>query len=191
MRCLGMAVIGALALLTAGCRCNRDAPGAADDSSIDGAASAASSSSSSSAASESESDAARGALAASRDGGAAGGAGAGKPAATAPDIRRVDDTHYEVRRSVRDALVGDLDRLGAGVRAVPNIPSGVRILTLAPGSTAARLGLRQGDVVESVEGVALPGGAVAARARARSANPLHVALKRGGAPIVIVYGIVE
>ena len=191
MRCHGIAaVIGALTLLAAGCRCNRDTPGAGDDAAIDGGA-ASSSSSSSSAASDSESDAAGGALAASRDGGAGGGAGPSKPAPTAPDIRRVDDTHYEVRRSVRDGLVGDLDRLGAGVRAVPNIPSGVRILTLAPRSTAARLGLRQGDVVDSVEGVALPGGAVAARARARSANPLHVALKRAGAPIVIVYGIVE
>jgi hypothetical protein len=70
-------------------------------------------------------------------------------------IRRIDDTTYDVERSLVRDLVGGNVKAG-GVRIVPVTTDGkldgLRLIGVRPGSPAAALGLKSRDVLQAING---------------------------------------
>ncbi|HEY5944435.1 MAG TPA: type II secretion system protein GspC [Kofleriaceae bacterium] len=86
-------------------------------------------------------------------------AGAATPAPAAADpfadrVKKIDDTTYEVDRSlVRELVGGSVGTAGARISPVTGKDgklTGLRLFGVRPGSVAAALGLRNGDVLQAV-----------------------------------------
>jgi hypothetical protein len=85
-------------------------------------------------------------------------AGAATPAPAAADpyadrIKKIDDHTYEVERAlVRDLVGGSVNTAGARIAPVTKNGKleGLRLFGVKPGSLAATLGLRNGDVLQAV-----------------------------------------
>lgn len=110
---------------------------------------------------------------------------------TSKGIERVDDRHVRVDRTVRDALI-EKGAVGLGaVRIVPDVVAGkvvgMRVLGIPEASPLAKMGVRVGDSISSINGfdITSPEGALEAFGRLRAAPSLELSLKRNGAPIVI------
>jgi general secretion pathway protein C len=132
-----------------------------------------------------------------------GGPGAGAPsasvaggAAVAADplaplldrIHRVDARTFEVDRAVRDALVDRqlelLKELRVSPERVGDRVVGMKLGAVRPGSLIARMGLRAGDRIVTLNGYELadPGQLLEAYAKLRAAPRLVLALVRDGQP---------
>jgi type II secretory pathway component PulC len=86
------------------------------------------------------------------------------PAASADNpyadrIKKLDDTRYEVARDLVKELVGAAGKPLPGVRMVPASKdgklAGIRVLQARPDSIAGQLGLRGGDTLAAVNGIAI------------------------------------
>jgi len=79
--------------------------------------------------------------------------------AYADRVKKLDDTRYEVDRNLVRELVGAAGKPVPGVRVVPVSKdgklAGVRILSARPDSVAGALGLKSGDTLGAVNGVAI------------------------------------
>lgn len=106
-------------------------------------------------------------------------------------IHQVDDTTYELPRSLVDA--GLLDPLAAvkGVRIVPNMtngtPNGYKLYAIRPGSLAARLGLLNGDTLISIDDLDVAGDGI--RDKLRTATEHKVEIERRGRALTLVFKI--
>jgi general secretion pathway protein C len=107
-------------------------------------------------------------------------------------VNKLSDTAYEIDRS----LLTDLMTAGAQVKGVRITPaykdgklSGVRVARAQKGSLADAVGLRTGDVVEAIDGMALDDINVSLEAmgKLRTASSVRLAIKRGGNPVEIDY----
>ena len=98
------------------------------------------------------------------------------------------------RREV-DHSIDNLNKVVTELRAVPLIKDGkslgFRIFNIRPGSVIDRMGLANGDVVQSVNGVALdePSKALAMLEDLRTADRLTVDLLRKNKPTTLIYDI--
>lgn len=81
----------------------------------------------------------------------------------------------------------------AGRIAVTQTPTGFRLDTVPASSTLAQLGLRAGDVVASLNGVALTNRAALRKAHAasRGSSTLQVQITRGGRALTLQYRVVD
>ena len=79
--------------------------------------------------------------------------------AVATGVRKLDATHYEIRATVLDAILGHPLALGHGARIVVGItkdkPDGVKLYAIRPGSLYARLGFANGDALHTINGIEL------------------------------------
>jgi S1-C subfamily serine protease len=108
-------------------------------------------------------------------------------------IKKLSDTSYEIPRALVDA-VGANPALARG-RTVSigrnGKPLGVRLFGIRPGSVLAKLGLASGDIVLSVNGMALtlPDPTLAVSRLLIDATAAKVEIERGGTPVTLVYKI--
>lgn len=95
--------------------------------------------------------------------GAAPGAGAppgqtGQPAQN-PHIRQVGDNQYQIDRSEVDSALDNMNQLFTQVRAVPHFEGGksvgFRLFAIRQGSIFDEIGLKNGDVIQQVNGADL------------------------------------
>jgi len=92
-------------------------------------------------------------------------------------------------------LLGHRGALGSSVRILPvgcnGQGSGVRLYAVRPDSLLAKLGIRSGDIVRSVNGIVLssPDKAIGLYHTLRTAHHVAVALDRDGRSIVMHYKI--
>ena len=110
------------------------------------------------------------------------------------NMTRIDDTTFEIERGtlVRLLSTSTAARGATIVRSVKDgNPSGYRLYAVRPGSVYAKLGLRNGDTVHSVNGHALSDSAdvLALYEKVESSNRLDVELTRRGQSITISYTI--
>jgi len=91
-----------------------------------------------------------------------GGAVASKTAASAPAgdaIAKVAEGKFVIDQKEIDNAISNVDKLFTEIRAVPNFQdgkvSGMKILSVKPGSVFAKLGLKRGDVLNRINGVEL------------------------------------
>ncbi len=109
------------------------------------------------------------------------------PENIASRIHPIDAGHVTVERSVIDDVLGLQAELFRSVRAIPDKDGGLRVSGIRPGSLTEMLGLKNGDRVQSVNGIDVsnPGNAIGALTQLRAASRLTVALQRDGKPSTI------
>ena len=106
-------------------------------------------------------------------------------------IEKISDTEYGVDRGAVDLIVRDYSKLLKGTVVKPVTKNGkvigVRLSRSNPQSLLGRLGLRNGDVIQSINGFRLssPEKALQAYARLRTASEIRIQIERGGKPTTI------
>ncbi len=130
---------------------------------------------------------------------AAGPAAKGAPSALqteiASKIQRVSDTEFNVDRAVVDKILENQAELMKSARIVPEQENGkvvgIRMFGIRPDSLLGKLGIQNGDRLESINGfnMASPEKALEAYARLRTASNLSVKVTRRGAPVTIDFHI--
>jgi general secretion pathway protein C len=118
-------------------------------------------------------------------------------AASAPDarIRRTGENAFVVDRRELAGAVGNMSGLMTQLRAVAEVqdgrPAGFRLFQIRDDSLFARLGLRDGDVVQRVNGAAVaePAALLAFLDRLRSEPRVALDIVRGEAPRTLVYDL--
>jgi len=106
-------------------------------------------------------------------------------------VRKVSDTEFQIDREVVDTILDHQADLMRAVRIVPEQKDGkfvgIRLLGIRPQTLLGKLGLQNGDRLETINGfeMASPERALEAYARLRSAESLSVKVSRGGNPVTI------
>jgi general secretion pathway protein C len=117
------------------------------------------------------------------------------PPEIAAKIQKISDTEFHVDRSVVDKILEDQAELMRSARIVPEQKDGkvvgVRLFGIRPDTLLGKLGLQNGDRLETINGfnMASPEKALEAYARLRTANGLAVKVNRRGSPVGIQYNI--
>jgi general secretion pathway protein C len=120
------------------------------------------------------------------------------PTTTKPDpyadrVKKLSDTSYEIDRTLLGELMTSGGKGVPGVRVGPAYKdgklSGVRVSRAGKGSLAESVGLRTGDVVEAIDGMALDdiNKSLEAMGKLRTAASVRLSLVRGGKPVEIDY----
>ena len=119
------------------------------------------------------------------------------PAATAGDarIRRTGENAFVVDRRELAGAVGNMSGLMTQLRAVAEVqdgrPAGFRLFQIRDDSLFARLGLRDGDVVQRVNGAAVaePAALLGFLDRLQTEPRVALDIVRGAAPRTLVYDL--
>lgn len=82
------------------------------------------------------------------------------PATPTGGVQALSETEYVIDRAMFEAALADINKLVTEARMVPNFTpdrqvDGFRIFQIRPGSIYQQLGLRNGDVIEMVNGIKL------------------------------------
>jgi len=101
-------------------------------------------------------------------------------------IDRVSENHFNVSRQTIDESLKDLNKVLTQARAVPNfengMPNGYKVFQIVPGSIYDKLGLKNGDVVQGLNGEEIndPGKAFEMLNQLKSSNHVEITIKRSG-----------
>lgn len=116
--------------------------------------------------------------------------------AMATGIKKIDDTHYELRESLVEAILLNPMAAARSVRIVPAFrnskPDGLRLYAIRPSSVLARLGFANGDTVLAVNKHPLNNADdwLDVYTKLRDAVRLEVELLRRGKPLTVTFAIV-
>lgn len=119
----------------------------------------------------------------------------GVPADIADKIKKVSDTEFHIDRSVVDKILEDQAQLMRSARIVPEQKNGkvvgIRLFGVRPDTLLGKLGLQNGDRLESINGfeMASPEKALEAYAHLRTSDNLSVKVTRRGQPVNIDFKI--
>ena len=135
--------------------------------------------------------------------------GAAAPAAAAPvapagdplaaelqkGVKKTGEHNYEVQRGTVDSLLNNMSALSRAARIVPEIKdgraAGFRLFSVRPDGPFAMIGLQNGDVISSINGLEMnsPDQALMIYTKLKSASHLSVGLERNGQKITKEYNI--
>jgi hypothetical protein len=110
-------------------------------------------------------------------------------------IRKLAERRYEIRRSTLELALGNLGALASWVRATPDLrdgkPFGFRLFAVSADGPFARLGLRNDDVLVSINGLnlATPDRVLEAYGKLRKTPHLALGLVREGHELTLDYTI--
>jgi general secretion pathway protein C len=110
-------------------------------------------------------------------------------------IRKLSEDSYEVDRSLVNNLLANPMSVARGARIVPSVkdgqPNGFKLYAIRPNSVYAKLGMRNGDTISSVNGFDLssPDKALEVYTKVREASNLSVSVIRRGKPQTLNYNI--
>jgi hypothetical protein len=110
-------------------------------------------------------------------------------------IKKVDDTHYEIRTSVIEAVLLNPMAVAKRVRMVPSMvngkPEGWKLYAIRPSSIFARLGFANGDTLVAVNKQRLDSAdkALEVYTQIRDAKRLEADVIRRGKPLTLVFTI--
>ena len=125
----------------------------------------------------------------------AGGRRQGGSGHDASDIMNVGPGEYTLSRATVDALLTRLDKVATEVRIVPSFrngkANGFKLISIRPNSVFAQVGLKNGDVVQKINGHAMnsPQAALAVYEKVKSASSIAVDLVRRGKLISVSIAI--
>lgn len=128
------------------------------------------------------------------------GAGSGEPtddlqAAVDSGIKKIDDTNYEIEKSLVDKVLLNPMAIVKGARVVPAMkngkPEGFKMYAIRPTSAFAKLGLTNGDTLTSINGFELNSAdkALEVYTKLREATSLELEVTRRGKPVTLKYNI--
>jgi len=114
---------------------------------------------------------------------------------SAPDVRMLSPNRYELDKRGFDQQISNIGPLLTQARVVPNLVdgkiSGYRIFSIVPDSLYAKIGLREGDIIERVNGaeISTPESALQLFQRFRNESRFQVDLVRDGRKESLSYTI--
>ena len=121
---------------------------------------------------------------------------AGAPSVAAiPGIRQISDSKFELDRALVDKTLLDPSAAAEGVRVTPvtvdGKPGGFRLFRVMPTSMLAHMGLRNGDVLQAINGMELTTAdkTIEAYGKLRAATNFQLSVKRAGAGVTLDYTI--
>jgi general secretion pathway protein C len=110
-------------------------------------------------------------------------------------IKKMSEDNYEVDRALVNELLANPMAVARGARIVPSVkdgqPNGFKLYAIRPNSVYAKLGMRNGDTISSVNGFDLssPDRALEVYTKVREASNLSVSVIRRGKPQTLNYNI--
>jgi general secretion pathway protein C len=110
-------------------------------------------------------------------------------------IKKIGEHNYEVQRQTVDSLLGNMSLLSRSARIVPEIrdgkAAGFRLFSVRPDGPFGKIGLQNGDVISSINGLEMtsPDKALEVYTKLKSASHLSVGLERNGQKINKEYNI--
>ncbi len=114
---------------------------------------------------------------------------------SAREIRQVERNQYEIDRSEFEASTSNLAELMTQARVVPNLKAGkvngYKIFAIKPDSLYAKVGLKNGDVIERVNGMELTGPEQALELfqQLKSESHFQIDLLRRGRKETLIYTV--
>jgi S1-C subfamily serine protease len=106
-------------------------------------------------------------------------------------IKEIDDHHFNVPRATIEQMAANVTGFAQGARMIASSrlgrPDGIRLFIVRPGSALWALGLRNGDTLQSINGIVFldPSRAQQVYEQTKAANLLRIAVMRRGVPEVI------
>jgi len=116
-------------------------------------------------------------------------------AAVDSGIKKIDDSNYEIDKSLIEKVLLNPMAITKGARVVPSMkngkPDGFKLYAIRPSSAIARLGLSNGDTLQSVNGFELNTAdkALEVYTKLREATSLELEVMRRGKPVTLKYTI--
>lgn len=110
-------------------------------------------------------------------------------------IRKTSADSYEIDRNLVDKVLANPMSVARGARIVPSVKdgqaNGFKLYAIRPSSVYAKLGMRNGDTISSINGFDLssPDKALEVYTKVRSASNLSVSIIRRGQPMTLTYNI--
>jgi len=110
-------------------------------------------------------------------------------------IKKIDDTTFEIDKSLIDKVTANPMAFMKGARVVPAMkngkPEGIKLYAIRPSSPYAKLGLTNGDTLQSINGFELTSAekGLEIYAKLREATHLEVDVVRRGKPVTLKYTI--
>jgi general secretion pathway protein C len=110
-------------------------------------------------------------------------------------IKKIDDNNYEIDKSLVEKVLLNPMSVAKGARVVPSMkngkPDGFKLYAIRPSSAFAKLGLTNGDTLQSVNGFELTSvdKALEVYTKMREATSLELEVTRRGKPITLKYSI--
>jgi general secretion pathway protein C len=113
----------------------------------------------------------------------------------AEGIEKVNDTNYNLSRSMLNKVLDNAGKI-IGIAAVaPKVEDGrsvgMEIRGIRPGTLLTKLGIQNGDILESVNGQSLssPDAALGAYTTLRTADKFTLSIRRGGQSMMVNYSL--
>lgn len=124
----------------------------------------------------------------------------GKPkddlmAAVEAGVKKVDDTSFEIDRSLVDKVLANPTAVARGARVVPSVkngqPNGFKLYAIRPSSVYAKIGLMNGDTIHAVNGFELTSldKGLEVYTKVKESTSLSVTITRRGKPLTLSYSI--
>jgi general secretion pathway protein C len=110
-------------------------------------------------------------------------------------IKKIDDSNYEIDRSLVDKLLANPMAATKGARVTASIkngqPNGIKLYAIRPSSVYAKLGLSNGDTIHSINGNDLDSldKGLEVYQKVKDESSLQVDITRRGKPMTIHYTI--
>ncbi len=110
-------------------------------------------------------------------------------------IKKIDDTTYEIDKSLVEKVLVNPMAVAKGARIVPAMkngkPEGFKLYAIRPTSVYAKLGLTNGDTLTSINGFELTSAdkALEVYTKLREATSLELDVTRRGKPVTLKYTI--
>ena len=110
-------------------------------------------------------------------------------------VKKTGEHTYEVQRGTVDSLLNNMSALSRAARIVPELKdgraAGFRLFSVRPDGPFAKIGLQNGDVISSINGLEMnsPDQALMVYTKLKSASHLSVGLERNGQKITKDYNI--
>jgi general secretion pathway protein C len=110
-------------------------------------------------------------------------------------IKKIDDSNYEIDRSLVDQVLANPMQFSKGARVVPSVKNGktagFKLYAIRPNSAFAKLGLSNGDTLTSVNNMELTSAdkALEVYTKVKESNTLQIEVTRRGKPMTITYSI--
>jgi general secretion pathway protein C len=110
-------------------------------------------------------------------------------------IKKIDDNNYEIDKALVEKVLLNPMAVAKGARVVPSMkngkPDGFKLYAIRPSSAFAKLGLANGDTLQSINGFELTSAdkALEVYTKLREATSLEVEVTRRGKPVTLKYSI--
>jgi general secretion pathway protein C len=110
-------------------------------------------------------------------------------------IKKLDESNYEIDKALVEKVLLNPMAVAKGARVVPSMkngkPDGFKLYAIRPASAFAKLGLTNGDTLQSINGFELTSAdkALEVYTKLREASSLEVEVTRRGKPVTLKYSI--